>query len=318
MNEIEKWCRNKNYFIAIAAPQIVAGAEPFYEFLTKLKGGKELGKKEIPADPKEWILLYRDHKKVSKYLRSFFASISPFADSAIPFLEIFEQFRKEIRRKGEKQFIDEFKEELAKLNEAEKSEIIDSLMDSLKDFYQMSMDDINSGINNDSSIDTKKKIEAELNRPEFMFYISVVVPCQLLYGIHPALLLRKARLGDIDSLKKLLRLDLLIICDNKIVKIVHRSRLDKKSTFDSIVLAIGKTHIKSVTATSIKYSLAGLISLISELVGPKLTEPEIRELFNAYQVDAGKDDIDCDLPDSPEAFAKAIQRGKKFWLNAIP
>jgi hypothetical protein len=78
-----------------------------------------------------------------------------------------------------------------------------------------------------------------------------------------------------------------------------------------------KTHIKSISAKRIKCSLAGLISAISELVGSKLTEPEIRRLFDAYQVRAGKGEIDCDLPDSPEAFAKAIQRGKKFWLNAI-
>ena len=67
MNEIEKWCIDKNYIIAIAAPQIVAGAEPCHEFLTELKAGKKLHKNEIPTDLKEWILLYRNHKKVLKY-----------------------------------------------------------------------------------------------------------------------------------------------------------------------------------------------------------------------------------------------------------
>jgi hypothetical protein len=313
MNEIEKWCTNKNYIIAIAASQIVACAEPCYEFLTELKAGKKIHKNEITTDLKEWILLYRNHKKVSKYLRSFCASISPFADKVISFLQMFEQLLKEIRCKGEKQFNDEIKEEVAKLNEEEKNEIIDSVID----FYQMNMDDINSDITNNFSVENKKKIEAELNRPELIFYIRVEVPCQLLYGSHPVILLRKARLGDIDSLKKLLRLDPSIIQDKKIAKIFHQSRLNKKSKFDSMVSAMDQPPIKSLTAKSIKYSFAGLISAISEIVGSKLTEPEIRELFNAYQVDAGKDDIDCDLPDSPEAFSKAIQRGKKFWLNAI-
>ena len=81
MNEIEEWCINKNYIIAIAAPQIVAAAEPCHEFLTELKAGKKIHKNEIPTDLKEWILLYRNHKKVSKYLRSFLPSISQFADT---------------------------------------------------------------------------------------------------------------------------------------------------------------------------------------------------------------------------------------------
>ena len=53
------------------------------------------------------------------------------------------------------------------------------------------------------------------------------------------------------------------------------------------------------------------------LMGHKLNEPEIRSLFDAVARDTGKGEIDTEIPESPEAFAKAIQRERTFWMPTI-
>ena len=54
--------------------------------------------------------------------------------------------------------------------------------------------------------------------------------------------------------------------------------------------------------------MAGFISSAWAGMGKRLTEPEMRALFDAGARDMGKGDIDTSLPDAPEAFSKAIQR----------
>ena len=62
-----------------------------------------------------------------------------------------------------------------------------------------------------------------------------------------------------------------------------------------------------------KIFTAGFISLVSELLGHRLTSTDIRELFNAAAVDMGRyEQIDEDLPTSHEAFSKSIQRVREF------
>jgi hypothetical protein len=60
----------------------------------------------------------------------------------------------------------------------------------------------------------------------------------------------------------------------------------------------------------VKVNMAGLISLVSEENGRRLEEPEIRRLFDILA--DGR--IDTDIPAGQEAFQKAIQRERKFWL----
>lgn len=68
---------------------------------------------------------------------------------------------------------------------------------------------------------------------------------------------------------------------------------------------------------SVKSNFAGFISAINHLIGAKLKEPEIRNLFDAVSMANGDGGIDTDLPDSSETFSKAIQRERKFCLNVL-
>jgi len=151
-----------------------------------------------------------------------------------------------------------------------------------------------------------------------LFFIRVWIPCWLLYGNFPPNILRSARLGNIDALEKLIRLDGSIIHDPKIAEFLNREASKKnKSTYNFLIRSIGKKPKGKVTLQKLKMNFAGLISSISSAIRHRLTEREIRDLFDAISKDTGKGDIDLDIPDSPETFAKAIQRERQFW-SIIP
>jgi len=74
---------------------------------------------------------------------------------------------------------------------------------------------------------------------------------------------------------------------------------------------------EKVTRKKMKKNIAGLISYVTMRFGNKFKESEIRDLFDAIVKDKGEGDIDTDIPDSPESFAKAIQRERRNWENAF-
>ena len=118
------------------------------------------------------------------------------------------------------------------------------------------------------------------------------------------------------DIEKLLRLDSSIIHDKKIAELLHK-KSNNKVINDQITSAISNGINEKVTRKKIKMNSAGLISFISMKCGNKLKESEIRNLFDAIVKDKNKGDIDTDIPESPESFAKAIQRERRMWENAF-
>ena len=314
MNKIEKWCKNKPYLLAIGARHIVAGSKPCYEFLLKWKSGKQLTGLETPIDLDQWINLYKNHKRIEKCLKHLFMLFGEVAEIAIDFFDAFKLNRKERKRLGSKKFNQLIREELIKLSPEDWRELNKKWFE----FLQISLDSLENDILGELDEATTRRIKELFNQPEMLFYIRVQIPCWLFYGEHPSFLLRKARLGDIDAIEKMLRLDPSLRNDTKIKRIFHNATWSgKKSTASKISSAQTKTSLKKISLKHIKSSAAGLISALANQLYVKLTEPEIRKLFDAVAELSGHGEIDIDLPDSPEAFSKAIQRARKLWLNVI-
>jgi predicted hydrocarbon binding protein len=107
-----------------------------------------------------------------------------------------------------------------------------------------------------------------------------------------------------------------LIKDKKISEFIHRARKNKILD-EKLRSAISKGINEKVTKKKMKMNVAGLISYVTMRSGNKFKESEIRELFDAIAKDKGECDIDTDIPDSPESFAKAIQRERRNWGNAL-
>jgi hypothetical protein len=154
---------------------------------------------------------------------------------------------------------------------------------------------------------------------EVMFSLTVIFPCWLIYRQHPVMMLRKARQGHIDDIESLLRLDPSALFERKISAQFQKARFTKNQyNYRRILKALGAAPKAKITLSKMKMNIAGLISALSERLGQRLKEPEIRSLFDAISKDTGAGDIDTDIPDSAEAFSQAIFRERKFWLPVLP
>jgi len=318
VKKLDEWAKSKPIVLAIIAQQIAVSAEPCSEFLKLLKIGERIkGYHKLPSS-KEWLRFYKNHRILNEYLIKTFKKFGEIAEIGTELAELLASNRKKRRQLGSAKFNKKIKEELEKLDPGEMQQLVSEIKNFWEYIYKLSLDDIKSDINNNYDDDFTKKFKDALKDYEMLFFIWVWTPCWLLYGEFPPTLLRSARLGNIESLEKLIRLDSSVIYDPKIAEFLHQAKVKKpKTTYELLVRAQLKGPKTKITLQKIKMNFAGFTSAVSSALGHRLSEPEVRSLFDAVAQDIGKGDIDTDIPDSPEAFAKAIQRERQFW-SIIP
>jgi len=312
MSNLEKWAQNKPYLLGILAPHLAAAAQDLHMAFSDVKKRK-IGSLQftLPHFP-SWFSLYRAHRKNQDFLREMFPLLSPYGDMAVEFSDgINEIFR--LKRQGQIPLADH------KLTQDE----IEEAKKTLLDFKAASFSDLMDEFSGEPvSPDLAATATDFFGRESLAasFFICVVVPCWLLYRDSPTRLYRKARLGNVDALEKLLRLDALLIHDPSIGKQIQALRFKNKfSTYQNLFEAVLKRPKNKVTRLKMKYAMAGFISAMSSMLTKPLLEPDIRALFDAVQKDATHDDlaIDEDLPLSAEAFTRAIHRDRTVWLQAL-
>jgi hypothetical protein len=343
MSRIAAWGKNKPLLPAIIAQIIAITPQILTKYLDVVRECKELPDIPLP-DSKLWLSFYRNNKHLTtKVLSDMFESgftskmkknLSDYSE-AIKKLpsdtEIDRQFKSRVTKQMKRMQKERIENGLAaKIVPQELAALIGPI-----EFFKISSElssdkhPLLAEIHNftlkliEDDIEDEKKPEIYSTEddqktftPEILFFLKVLFPCWILYNEHPTFLLRKARQGDIDSLGKLLRLDKTLIKDRLISEQIIRSRSSAPNKFLILTKAIEDSPKEQKSIQRIKYSLAGLISIISEDLGHKFTAPEIKQLFDAVAVDYDRDElIDPDLPDSPESFNKAIQRARPFWLH---
>lgn len=315
MRELEKWAKDKNILIAIISICIAYSADSCFKFLKFFKAGEHIEGYHSPPKLKEWLELYKSHRKFDKYLRDTFSDFGELPKIIGEFSDQLDLNRKIRRKLGSNKFNKIFGKEIEQISSAEWEEIKKAIEEFWQKVYQLNLEDIEADIKGEVDEELAKKFRTELvKEPEMLFFIRVWAPCWLLYGQLPPTLLRSARTGNIDSLEKLLRLDESTINDSKIAEIYHQAKSKKnKTVYDLMTKSLNKSPRAKITLQKIKINFAGMISTISIYLCQRLTEPEIRALFDAIAHDTGKGDIDTDLPDSPESFSKAIQRERNAW-----
>lgn len=315
----DEWAKDKSQFLATASLAIAVSAEDTLEFLQIFKSGKLIENILYLPPINQWIKLYRNHRQLYKGLSSALRKLDSDMSEAVDFYEFLIQCFNE----SKKLTPEEKKAALEKLSPDEFKELVSSVQESFCELETWAMeffknDDVATETSLADEKEEKKKVRKFLNTPEVIFYLRVWIPCFLIYGIYPSNLLRKARQGNEDAIEKLLRLDKSIIDDPKIKEIFHQASVAKKrSKFNLMIDAIQKAPKVKIEIQTIKYTLAGLISVASIALGQKLTAIEINRLFDAIAHDSGKGIIDEDIAASPETFEKAVQRYRTFW-QVIP
>lgn len=171
-------------------------------------------------------------------------------------------------------------------------------------------------ITDDFACISKNDAINSLSKLEYLFLISVIMPCLIIYGELPSFLIRKARLGDISALEKIIQIDNSSIYDVKISKLMHKLSLTNKIKYNSICRLLLKNN-RNLSKKKIKMNFAAILSQVSKLYGralniSPLTSEQIRSKFDDNARKQGLGLIDIDLPDSPEAFYKQMYRKDDF------
>jgi len=202
------------------------------------------------------------------------------------------------------------------LPQKEKNSLIIDAIDEINSFsvedkikFQSEVADYSKRLKNESDELCNENYD-NISRDEARYFISdsviqffsrIIIPCLVLYGKFPSQLLRKARLGDEKSIKKLAQIDHSIIHDKKISAYIHNLSFRNPTRHKLLIRILVKDHPKP-KMKDLKFDAAALISLFNALFSKalktkKMTAPQIRQLF----VD------DPELPVA-ETFYKSIKR----------
>jgi hypothetical protein len=302
---LSEWAKGKPLGLVIMAQQLTIGAEALYKWLKLMKVEELVGDDiSVPA-LREWLSLYRRHRHLEEVLIGIFRSLGGIAEYGANLAEsIFEELRY-IRKIG----WENFKREWEQMTPDERSEKLREGERQLEELQRLHSDDIQSDIEGKIDEDLKQRLGEALKKPEMLFFLKVWAPCFIQYGELPGRLLKRARRGDIDAIEKILRVDPSVIGDPKICEHFYRSSWKRsKVDFNTVAKALQRGPKGKVTRRKTKYGIAGLISLASSVLGKRLTEPEIKGLFDAVAQELKNEEIDTSLAYAPEAFSKAIQR----------
>lgn len=296
MLEIKKWAGNKPKHIALFAKHSVFLIETAFKLLSPINENAPFIQllNEIPPYNK-WLNYYRNHHLLEPFFDSVFLKEDNF----------FSLFSNYLESNPEKQPLNT-------------KDLLDNKY--LEEVYQASLDIIELEFKGNKPV---KKYSPErkkaLFQPEFIFLLKVFIPCVFLFRKHPTKLYRRARLGDLVALDNLLRIDKAVLCDPNISMHIYLASVGKNSyKFEKLANAVKGTLKERLNPKKTKYIMAGFLSVFSEKLGHKLSAPDIRALFDAVATDRGSGvRIDTDLPDSPEAFSRAVNRERKFWQNSL-
>lgn len=148
---------------------------------------------------------------------------------------------------------------------------------------------------------------------EGFFTFRIFLPCWLHYFETPTGLYRKARLGNLGALDKLLRIDKRVVGDTQISRHIAQHGTNPTSPeFKQLINALEGAPRK-LSVTKVKTFLAAFLYGLSKHLGSPLTYPQVQNLFDQSAQERGLGLTDPDLEMAPHSFEKAVRRNLAFW-----
>lgn len=313
-DRIDKWGRDQAWpiILVILAREITFNAKIVHELFKEIWPPK---KQHSLPDLGAYSESLKFYKNKSLWMDPFISFFLPENDIEIikahyqvsGATAVVRQFVAEINEWG-MQPVEQKKQDLQDV--LEDRDMIESLCSDLKEVYEAQFTRM---VDDSGNIGIKKT--RILQSPPIIFFLRVIFPCFILYGESPVFLLRKARQGNMKALENLLSLDDSVLHDPKIAAILHKAKQEgNKARLQRITKAM-ISYPKCPTRSKVKKRTASLTQMIFRMLKVDITTPQIRELFDAFEVamTEGKHLGDEDLPDGLEAWSKAIQRENKQW-----
>lgn len=308
MLSLQKWAKDKPLILKVAAPHLLTAVNDMHEEFKYLKQRRFASHKFPQPHLPSWFSMYRSHQRGIQHIKDVWTAVYG-RDFVNLFGTMFEE---------------------AKALKLKKNTVDPSDPLTVED-YEILKDLVKALI-----LNTDKELEEEVaqtpakpapqrrmarliaEKPlESSFFLFVVVPCWMIYRIHPTRLYRQARLGDFESLKRLLMLDQLILHDPSIGKQVISYRFKHSaSKYRQLIEAALKAPKGIDSRKNILLSQVGFIHALSQLTKKPLHTQDIYALVSAYDADFRTNFID-DLPDKYDALARLLRPDRNLWRQVL-
>jgi hypothetical protein len=304
LNKFDEWANNQPDFIRNFAIFFGGSSDLFYKMFQDYNLFLSEQKITNVSDIDKWLGLYRNHRRLNIAFKDFILNSIKNGNviltlCALQMKELSKHFNidYDVVLNNIKAFSSDDKEFLLNLKEIDLKKSIGNPNDQL-------------------ALPMSK--ESLLNIPEFNFIARVWFPCLVMYGQMPSILYRKARLGDLEAICQLLRIDKAIIRDKKISERINKFSMNSDSEeFRQIQNSI-KGTLKVTSPKKMKMQIASLISKSASSFGLSFTAPQIQSLFDIISQSKNPDYInDPDMQITPHAFYMNLSRSSSNW-DIIP
>jgi hypothetical protein len=300
-NNVDKWCEGKSCLVASVAREICLESGVLLQLLSDLREGGAISELSDGLETAVWVKLYRQRRWIQEVLlRSF---LPEHAETGLAMLEEMKVCRTMSPEELQSKLLEELPQTWASLSDSEKTRLIESAQALTPGGFTQVVDD---------TLADDEAVDELLTLPEVLFLVKVSIPCWLQYGQVATRLMRDARLGKLEALERLLRIDKAVIHDRKIWVHWECERRRGGERFKRLNAALAGKPTRRLSAGRVKVCLAAFLKVTAERSGCRLTYPELDRLFEAAARDKGAT-RDMDLQEDPAAFKKAVQRDLKLW-----
>jgi hypothetical protein len=151
--------------------------------------------------------------------------------------------------------------------------------------------------------------------PAAQFFFRVAFPCLMLFGQWPSLLLNSAtklRNPNHKKLSGLIRLDKHVVSHPRVRRLMLSGPKAARQRHQGVVAQSLRSMPPIISRKKIKSRLGRLIIDVCAGCDYRLTTTDVANLFHAV-AKSNSLTVDRDIPQSPEARTKGIQREKRFW-----
>ena len=306
---LREWAEGKSPFFAYQAIGVVASCGQFHAMLKALHEA-DFSAQFSSNDAEEWLEACKHSRKMLKYILTTMANehapIAPLEFKPIKLLTraAYSDNPKQIER---------LKKRMEKTSEDDRNNIIEDFIDHMT----VELDNLINSLTTKQSASLDEQQEDYTVEAEAYFIFNNHMMCLIEYNECFTLLYRKARLGDYEAIKKLIRIDPILLKD----KFINHHFATAKRSISSKLLAAYNNPLKYYDSVSkIKVSLCGLLSAHTEVFGGEcgiITPNELRNLFDAFAIDVFHKPADEDLPIEHDAFRKAVKRHHKLWYPIL-
>ena len=298
--------KGQPWFFVVLAVEIAASTNRFRELIGYTALGIKPAKPLPPSPPvPQWLAMYRNHRKIYDALA--IADGIPIEHNASETLDELRQ----ISRMTE----EEIQADIAECSEEDLRAFIAPFMGVQFPPEESILRQMLAEIESESkckNIEEEDLLDSVYESPEGQYYLRVWLPCWVLYREYPPCLLRAARLGNIDALDRLLRLDKFIIGDPGIAQTLGKYlSTGTQGQQKQLTAAIEGKPKRRLTDKAIHSGLGALISQLAYAFQTSVTAPQIEELFNRIEhIRSGR--LVDPAVSTGENWAKALQRNRDW------